>query len=346
MSITYPLLAWTIPRVFGLPDAIKRRMAGKARTTEGHELDVDLQLLCKAHRLVAPPTDGNLQAIQALRGMEAALAPSVAAPFPHDVSVERMSIPGVDGRLELEILRPPGNTPRPLLLWLHGGGFVMGGLASHRAPLATLAREADILVAHVDYRLAPEHPFPAAFLDARHAWLWLQHHAEGLGASSRLAIGGDSAGGNLAGAVSRDRARHGGASPDLQVLVYPWVDTLHEAPSYEELAEGFFLTRDRVRWFIDQVFHDPADRHDPRIHLLGEPIAAGEPPAILVSAGFDVLRDECRAYAAKLDAGGLLLDHLHEPSLLHGFLNFTGLSHASLQAHLRLSQRIGQHLHR
>jgi len=217
---------------------------------------------------------------------------------------------------------------RPLFVFYHGGGFVTGDLDTHDAPCRTLCRELDVHVLSVEYRLAPEHPFPAAIEDAQAALRFAQANAAALGADpTRVGVAGDSAGGNLATVATQLAARAGDPLPCMQLLIYPTVDSTIDRPSMDLFGDGFFLTREDIRWFRGHYVQG-GDLADPRVSpLLGS--LAGLPPALVVTAGFDPLRDEGEAYVEALRAAGSQAVLHRVPDLIHGFINLGSLSRAS-----------------
>lgn len=220
---------------------------------------------------------------------------------------------------------------RPLLVFLHGGGFVLGDLDTHDSACRLLCRHADLHVLSVDYRLAPEHPFPAGLEDALAAFTWARANAEALGADpTRVAVGGDSAGGNLAAVISQLAIREGTPAPALQFLLYPALDRTVDRESLTHFAEGFFLTREDIDWFQRQ--YSCEDRSDPRISPLLCRALAGLPPALVVTAGFDPLRDEGEDYARALQAAGTPATLRRFDGLVHGFANMGGVSPACRNA--------------
>lgn len=244
--------------------------------------------------------------------------------LPH---VDEFTIPGPSEPIPVRHYRPDAPAPHPLLVYFHGGGFVTGGLDSHDNVCRALAHRADCAVLSVDYRLAPEDPFPAAVNDAYAAVEWAAEHGGEVSADpSRIAVGGDSAGGNLA-AVTALRAQDEGG-PDLvhQSLVYPTVASpLHEDEfdSIEENAEGYFLERETMDWFHERYVQDPVHlRNAYRAPLLASDLS-GLPPATVLTAGFDPLRDEGRAYADRLDDAGVAVRREHFPGMIHGFVSMT-----------------------
>jgi acetyl esterase len=215
----------------------------------------------------------------------------------------------------------PATTALPVLVYYHGGGWVIGDLETHDVLCRQIAASAGIAVVAVDYRLAPEHKFPAAVDDAWAATRWVVAHTAELGVDgSRLAVGGDSAGGNLAAVVALMARDAGGPAIRLQMLNYPVTDLAAESQSYVDFAEGFMLTRASMRWFADHYLPRKEDARDWRASPLRARSLAGVAPALVVTAGFDPLRDEGDAYARRLREAGVRVDHLCYGGMVHGFL--------------------------
>jgi acetyl esterase len=255
-----------------------------------------------------------------------------AAADPEEDGEDR-SIPGPAGPLRLRIYRPrgPGAESAPLVTFFHGGGWVIGDIDTHDGSCRILSRRTGAVVVSVDYRLAPEHPFPAALDDCDAAVTWVAAQARDLGADpGRLAVAGDSAGGNLAAAVTLRARERGGPAIAAQALVYPAVDFTTVRPSEMSNGEGYLLTAAAMHWFAAQYLgdHDPSD---PRASPLLADLA-GLPPAVVATAEFDPLRDEGRAYADALRDAGVAVDHLEFPGLVHGFMGLGSLSPASARA--------------
>ncbi len=214
------------------------------------------------------------------------------------------------------------------LLYLHGGGWVLGDLASHDGVCRTLANEARCRVVAVDYRLAPEHPCPAALEDCATALAYVVHHGEELGIDpASLAVGGDSAGGTLAALLALAGRDGSGPAPCFQLLLYPSTDLTCSHPSFDLFKAGVPLTADGMRWFRD-LYVGPANAADPAISPLRARLDA-LPPAFVMTAGYDPLRDEGIAYANALDAAGVFVSHLHMPTQVHGFLTMDRVIRAS-----------------
>ena len=224
----------------------------------------------------------------------------------------------------MRVYRPkgvPASTALPALVFFHGGGWVIGDMETHDVLCRQLTAAAEISVVNVDYRLAPEHRFPAAIDDAWSATRWVATHAGELGIDARrLAVGGDSAGGNLAAAVALMARDAGAPAIALQVLIYPVTDVGGESSSYTEFADGFMLTRDSMRWFIAHYVPETSARKDWRVSPLRAPSLAGVAPAVVVTAGFDPLRDEGDTYARKLREAGVRVDAVCYGGMIHGFM--------------------------
>jgi acetyl esterase len=281
---------------------------------------------------------------EAYRGLSAMM------PQGPDVSVVDRTIPGPAGDIPVRIYRPEGDGPFGVLVHLHGGGWTIGDLDTHDHPCRTLCQEAGVVVVAVDYRLAPEDPFPAAVDDSWAALEWVAEHAAEIdGDPARLAIGGDSAGGNLAAVIALMARDAGGPQLRLQLLVYPSVDNRSDHtdryPSLLENAEGKVLTLTTMTWFAANYLPDESSRTDWRASPLLADDHSGLAPAHVVSVGLDPLRDEGRAYAEVLAAAGNDVTHAHYDGTVHTVwqlapvipLGATALSEASA----RLRDTIG-----
>jgi len=235
------------------------------------------------------------------------------------------------GPLPLRLYRPLGlaadgaGAGAPLLVYLHGGGWVIGDLDTHDTACREIAAGAGCLVLSVDYRLAPEHRFPAAFDDSLAALRWAREHAAELGADpARFAVGGDSAGGNLAAAVALAE-RDAGHALALQLLIYPVTDMRALAPSHAHNGQGYSLTRDSIAYYRGHYVPDPDQWRDWRASPLLAPDLRGVAPALVLTAGFDPLRDEGRQYADALSAAGVPVQYLCFERQIHGFFLMGGL---------------------
>ncbi|MES1990010.1 MAG: alpha/beta hydrolase [Pseudomonadota bacterium] len=241
-------------------------------------------------------------------------------------AVEDRTIAGPAGEIALRIYTPvaAGSGALPVLVYFHGGGWVIGDLETHDALARTLANEAGCKVVAVDYRLAPEHVFPAAVDDCYAALKWVAANGASIGVDvTRLAVGGDSAGGNLAAVIAQMAKAEKGPQISFQLLIYPVTDTNVDTGSYTANASGYFLERDGMIWFFNHYLKN-VDRNDPRIAPLKAKSLAGLPKAYVVTAGFDPLRDEGRAYADALKAAGVPTVHVNYDGMIHGFFNLQG----------------------
>ena len=249
--------------------------------------------------------------------------------------VEEVEAPGPFGAIPLRVYTPrdPAGETLPLLIYFHGGGFVIGSRDSHDAPCRRLALAGDCIVVSVDYRMAPEFPFPQPVEDCWAATTWIAENAATFGGrADRLAVGGDSAGGNLAAVMCLKAARHGGPDFRHQMLIYPATDLARGFPSHDELADGYRLTRPLIDWFMDHYF---SGSEQDRAHELASPLnaatLAGQPPALVISAGYDPLKDEDVAYFEKLKADGVAARHEHYPGMIHGFISMGAFIEAGNQ---------------
>jgi acetyl esterase len=223
---------------------------------------------------------------------------------------------------------PDGAAPgSPLLVFFHGGAWVTGSLDSHDRLCRFLAAHASVRVLSVGYRLAPEHPFPAAVDDAVAAYGYAVRHAGDWGADpDAVAIGGDSAGGGLAAVVAHLAARSGRPAPAFLLLFYPHCDTVDRSLSRDLFGEGFGLTDEDIEWFTDQYLPPGTDRADPRVSIVLADDLSGMPPTYLVTGGFDPLRDEGEILGDRLARAGVTVVQRREPDLMHGFANLLGIS--------------------
>jgi acetyl esterase len=320
--------------VAAMPRAVQIWLSGQPPlSVDGQTLDAQLQFLLSMQRrrgipgLVEPTHVEGRERFR--RAAMTYTGPRTAVAEVRDV---RMKRPG--GMLRARHYMPaPATRPEPLLVCLHGGGFVIGDLETNDEPSRLLCRYGGMHVLSVDYRLAPEHPFPAGLEDAIAALRWAQRNAATLGADpTRVAIGGDSAGANLATVASQITTREGDP-PRAQLMIYPPTDGDRPWRSRTLFASGGFLTvadRDAfTRYYLDGtgVAHD-----DPRVAPLRAPDLAGQPPALVITAGFDILRDEGEAYAAALQTAGTTVRARRFPALAHGFVNITGVAPAARHA--------------
>lgn len=254
----------------------------------------------------------------AYAAMGAMNPPTETPPVMRDLEIDRP-----DGSVGARLYLPGGDGPHPVLVWYHGGGWVIGDLETSDATARTLCVKAGIAVLSVDYRLAPEHRFPAAVVDARAALDWARSGGDGEVDGTRVAVGGDSAGGNLAAVVAQ-QARDEGVHLAHQLLVYPATDLTRSSASYVENADGYFLTADTMKWFCDHYLGD-TDPTDPVASPLHATDLKGLAPATVITAELDPLRDEGEAYAAAMSEAGVTVELVRYDGQIHGFLGLHAL---------------------
>ena len=252
---------------------------------------------------------------------------TLLAPKPAVATTFELSIPSDFGPIPARFYRArKGKTPCPLLVYFHGGGFMLGSLALYDTTCRRLADQGDCAVLSVHYRLAPETQFPGAVLDAYAATRWASDHARLLNIDpGKIAVGGDSAGGNLAAVVAQMAQDSKDFTVALQVLIYPMTDQSRAYPSYQRNAKGYMLTTAALYWFMDNYIPDPQDRKSPLASPMLRDSLAGLPPALVISAEFDPLVDENEAYAERLKAAGVQTDYVCFPGMIHPFFTLGGV---------------------
>jgi acetyl esterase len=261
-------------------------------------------------------------------------------------AIDDATVPGPGGDIPVRVYRPDATAPTPTVVFFHGGGWMLGDLDTHDEPARRICRDVGAVVVNVDYRMAPEAPFPAPFEDCLAATRHVAEHIDDFGGdAARLAVAGDSAGGNLAAAVAV-ACRDQGLPLAAQLLVYPACDLAREYPSYEENAEGFFLTRADTREAIAAYTAGTDDRTDPRISPLYTPDLSGLAPAVVAVAEHDPIRDDGVAYAEALEKAGTPVVLRRSDGLIHGFIGFTAASPAADTATGRLTADLADLLSR
>jgi acetyl esterase/lipase len=324
--------------LYALPAAVRRRLAGAPIQIDGNTLDPDLQLLVRVDNLLPHTTKTDAAGARVRFKNLLKLVPGT----PVDVQrVTELTVRGADGQLGARLYVPLAADSRGLLVFFHGGGWVVGDLDTHDALCRAIAADAGIRVLSVDYRRAPEAPAPTAAEDAIAAFTWAVDHAEDLNADpARIAVGGDSAGGNLAAVVAQQTVRRGLPQPALQVLLYPALDLVARRPSRDLFAEGFILTEDDIIWYRDHYTPDPTVRPDPIVSPLRAEDLTDLPPTYLTTAGFDPLRDEGIEYARALESAGNTLTHAHHPTLAHGYASLLTVPGTTRKAHTHLTNHL------
>ena len=331
-----------------IPTVAQRMLVrGRAVIIDGNTLDPTLQLMLSG--LHAMGIDGLVvdddPAASRAQMREETL--NFSGPQIH-VEVDEIMLPGPAGEITARHYRPPGDVAAPLLVFYHGGGWVIGDLDTADALCRLTCRDAGIHVLSIDYRLAPEHPAPAAIDDAYAAFKWAYEHSGALGAiPGQVAVGGDSAGGNLAAVVCQLARDDGGPAPVLQWLIYPRTDFTAQTRSLSLFARGFVLTKRDMEWFESQYLRRSGiDRADPRVSPLLAESLSGLAPALIAVGGFDPLRDEGQRYAEALQAAGTAVDLRYMGSLTHGFTNLFQLGGGSAAATSELISALRAHLSR
>ena len=305
----------TVGALYGLPGPVKRLIAGRPVRLDGQRLGLDAQLLLRMMKLEESELGGGTVS-------------SARSELERGQKLIDRQVPGVDVReLSAAGVRSRLYTPKgladgsPLLVFYHGGGFVIGSLNTHDSVCRQLAVSSAVRVLSVDYRLAPEHPFPNGVDDALAAYEYAVENAETLGADpDAIAVGGDSAGGNLAAVVSIFAER----TPAFALLFYPTTDLTSRRRSRELFGEDFYLTDQAMTWFSDHYCPEEL-RKDPKASPLLADDLSGFPPTYIVTAGFDPLRDEGEEFARRLEEAGVKVVLRRQDDLIHGFVNMFGL---------------------
>jgi acetyl esterase len=267
------------------------------------------------------------QAREAIMGMR-----ELAGPPESVAKVEDRTVPGPAGEIPVRVYTPEGSGPFPVLVYFHGGGWVIGNIETVDAPLRALTNRVGCVIVSVDYRLAPEHKFPAAADDSYAATRYVAEHAAEFGADpARVAVGGDSAGGNLAAVVAQMARDRGGPPLVFQLLIYPVTQHAYDTASYAENGDGYLLTRAAMVWFWDLYLPDEAAGRDPAASPQRAASLRGLAPAFVITAEFDPLRDEGEAYAARLRDEGVAVDARRYDGMIHGFFQMAGVMDQSRQ---------------
>ncbi len=312
----------------------------------GHALDPSTHVLLRLVLDARKPSEH--QSIGFMRNEIDAGGPIVDFPPASLHRVHEHVIRGTEHHFSVRIYEPHSShpTPRPVCLYFHGGGFVLGSLRSHDGVCGRIAERARCVVISVDYRLAPEHRFPAAAHDAIAAYRWCVTHARRLGIDPRrIAVAGDSAGGNLA-AVLAWHERAADIKPSFQWLVYPSTDLSHPTESYRRFATGFLLETRTSRWLRSLYLRHEEDIRNPLASVIRAHCVRGAPPAHIVTAGFDPLRDEGELYARKLEEAGVRVALHCEETLIHGFFSLGGVLDSARRAIDRSIDVLASEMHR
>jgi acetyl esterase len=308
-----------------LPEGVLRAMSGGHPVTlGGRTLDAHFQFIATQAAKQPPPDPFTVEAGRAGTDMLSFMFGGSPEP---GVSWTDRTIPGAAGRaIPVRVYRPERQrATAPAMTYLHFGGGVVGGIETCHAFCTILAKEIGCPIVSVNYRLAPEHPWPAGLDDSRAAFEWTRDHAGELGApAGAAAIGGDSMGGNFSAIIAQDMAGSGSAQPFFQLLIYPATDLLAEGGSMATYGQSFPLTADTMAWFMAHYLPEGTDRSDLRLSPLRAPDLSGLAPALVATAGFDPLLDQGRAYAEALEQAGVSVQYVCFDALAHGFTAFTG----------------------
>lgn len=309
-----------------LPGRLQYLLSGSAPITiDGQVLHPELQLALK---LIALSGDLSVEQLPVEKGRAqlSAKADLFGGPPIPVADVRNLVLPGPAGDIRARLYAPTGvEEPPSLLVYYHGGGWVVGDLDTHDNNCRFLANQACVKVLSIDYRLAPEHKFPAAPDDAYAAFRYAAGHAEQLGVDpAAIAVGGDSAGANLAAVVCQLARADGGTQPAFQLLLVPGTDLSTKRRSCELFSDGFVLTEAQLDWYVEQYLPSPEDAFDPKASPMLAPDLAGLPPAYIATGGFDPLRDDGEEYAARLLQAGVPVAYRLHDDLIHPFANTTG----------------------
>jgi acetyl esterase len=310
--------------LYALPKPVRRLLAGPPVRIDGQEQALDAQLIIRLKNLSGSDVFADPVGKSRARYEDLSLVIGYESPVP--VAVREVIIPAEHGDIPAT-LYAPADLPEPsgLLVYYHGGGFSVGSRLSHDPVARYLADHAGVRVLSVEYRRAPEHRFPAAVADAITAFEYAHRQATDLGADpDRIAVGGDSAGGNLAAVTAQQAARRGGGVPAFQLLMYPPTDFSTRRPSRDLFAQGSTFTDQNLRWALANYIPPGTDLSDPLLSPLHGDVT-DLPPAYIASAGFDPIRDDGVAYADKLRAGGIPVALSRQADLPHAYLNFVGI---------------------
>lgn len=315
-----------------LPDGMLIKMGGgKQIEMGGRKLDPLMHLLWTQGK--SQPSIVEFDPVTARQLSAEAFATLNGPPRP-GVEIRPMEVGGAEGNLKARLYRPSNaRRPAPLMVFFHQGGCVIGDLDTGETFCSIIAERARCLVLSVDYRLAPEHKFPAAAEDAIASFRWAREQAEELGGDSNaMAVAGDSAGGALSAVVTHALKRSGEPQPLLQLLIYPWTTSVDTLPSHETYADAFPLTAPMMDYFGDHYFNNEAERSDWRASPLNAEDFSGLAPAQIITAGFDPISDEGKAYAEKLRQAGTPVAYRCEESLTHSFTAMSGAVPAARRA--------------
>ena len=300
---------------------------GRRTQIDGNTLDAKAQLICSVVNRVRASTTEEITPEISRTQLATFSKVLGGGPTPVD-DVTDMTVPGPAGEMPARLYRPRNakSGPLPILVFYHGGGWIQGDIDTHDEPCRKIANASGGLVLSIYYRLAPEHKFPAGVDDCLAGFRWVRDHGNDIGAdTNHIAVGGDSAGSNLSIVVCQELARLGETGPGFQLLIYPATDARMQTKSYDLFDDGFFLTRERINWYLHFFFFFFSSR---RRHTRFSPVytedISNQPPALIITAGFDPLRDEGKLYHEALIAAGVSSEYKQFDGMIHGFINMAG----------------------
>ncbi|VAV96281.1 hypothetical protein MNBD_ALPHA08-709 [hydrothermal vent metagenome] len=326
-----------------LPEKLLELLYGERETYRGQTIDAKALALGRLANTVRIPD--KLPTVAESREQSQKTAVMFDRKGPRLARVEDFDVEGAAGKIAARLYSDTANktVPQPALVYYHGGGFIQGNLDSHNEICTKLAKWSGGIVVAIDYRLAPEHPFPAGVDDARAAFVWLSKNANTLGIDpTRIGVGGDSAGACFAAVVAADLSgkKH---KPNFQVLIYPVLDGHLNSASINELANAYVLPKERMTWYRDLYRADFDDFNDPRFSPLFTKDFSSLPKTCLITGGFDPLCDEAIAYVQKLIAANVPTSHRHFPGQIHAFASLTSVIPQGTQALEEIAAWLRQH---
>jgi acetyl esterase len=325
-----------------LPDRVIRAIVGAPVHVEGAQLSPTAQLLIALERLVPRAAPQAVPDLAAVRRDYDIVSSVMHAGVARDVEVRDTVVTGARGPIPARVYSPPGvSGPLPLLVFFHGGGFVLGSVASHDGICRFLSRHGGVRIVSVEYALAPEHPYPAGVDDAYAAFLHVVANAERFGgAGLAVGVGGDSAGGALSAVVAQRCVDDAVTTPAFNLMLYPAVDGLGEHPARQLFGRGYFIETDTIDYYRSCYSPDLERLFEPYASPLRAPDFRGLPPTCVVTAAFDPLRDEGTEYADRLRAAAVPVTHLRCDGLVHGFASFLSCDRHARRAMLNIAKEL------
>ena len=342
MSLALRMATRAVVAALRMPDRVIRAIVGAPVEVEGAQMSPTAQLLITLERFVPRADPQAVPDLVVVRRDFDIVSSVLLAGVARDVQVHDTVVAGVDGPVPARVYSPPGASgPLPLLVFFHGGGFVLGSLTSHDGICRFLSRHGGVRIVSVEYALAPEHQYPAAIDDAYAAFLHVVSNPERFGgAGDAVGVGGDSAGGALSAAVAQRCVDDAVTKPAFNLMLYPAVDGMSEHRSRQLFGRGYFFDSDMVDWYRSCYSPDHVRLFEPYASPLRAPDCRGLPPTCIVTAGFDPFRDEGIEYADRLRAVAVQVTHLHRDGLVHGFASFLACDRHARRAMLDVAAEL------